>query len=203
MVGVSTIFSRVLHAVHRARLAVFLMSCAYAIGLIVGLVAVHTGHQWTLTVRDRIVSKAQASSPILRHYKEGQRMAAGALDCADNLIGATATAAAGWWAPAPFPIAIYRGWVGGIVSVDNKHRSRFRSRQSGLYYVLVLTLQLVAYTLAGGAGVNLGLARTSPRPEYQGARLLGVPHEALRDAAYIYGLVIPIFAFASALEFLW
>lgn len=197
------IFARVRLAVYRARLAVYCMSCAYAIGLLVGLVSAHVGHGWTLTFRDRIVSKAQASSPILRRYKKGQPVAAGALDCAANLTAATATAAAGWWAPAAFPIAIYRGWIGGIVSVDGRHRSRFAAKESGLYYALVLTLQLIAYTLAGGAGVNMGLARVSPRAEYQGARLLGIPHEALRDATYIYVLVIPIFAIASSLEFLW
>jgi hypothetical protein len=51
--------------------------------------------------------------------------------------------------------------------------------------------------------VNLGLARTRPRPEYNDSRLLGVPVEAFRDAAYMYVLVIPVFAIASAIEFLW
>ena len=87
--------------------------------------------------------------------------------------------------------------------MDSNHRSRFRAIEGGLYYALVVTLQLIAYTLAGGAGVNLGLARTRPRPEYGGSRLLGVPTEAFRDVAYVYALVIPIFVFASALEFLW
>jgi uncharacterized membrane protein SpoIIM required for sporulation len=75
--------------------------------------------------------------------------------------------------------------------------------EGGFYYGLVVALQLVGYTLSGGAGVNLGIARTRPRPEYKGSRLLDVPVEAIRDAAYIFILVIPIFAFASALEFLW
>lgn len=51
--------------------------------------------------------------------------------------------------------------------------------------------------------MNLGLARTRPKSEYEGPRLLGVPVEAFKDAAYTYALVIPIFVFASALEFLW
>jgi len=203
MAGISQIFARVRLAIRRTRLGVLLMGCAYAIGLIVGIVSVHMGHQPTLAFRDRIVSKAQASSPILHYSSEGHPIVAAGLDCVGNLMGATATAAAGWWAPAPFPVAIYRGWIGGIVSVDSKHRSRFRATEGGLYYALVVTLQLIAYILAGGAGVNLGLARTRPRPEYSGSRLLGVPTEALRDAAYMYVLVIPIFAFASALEFLW
>lgn len=203
MVRTSQIFVRVQGAIHRARLGLLLMACAYAIGLIVGLVSVHMGHQWSLAFRDRIVSKAQASSPILRFSSEGHPIAAAALDFGGNLLGATLTAGAGWYAPAPFPLAIYRGWIGGIVSVDGNHRSRFRTMEGGFYYGLVVTLQLVGYILIGGAGVNLGLARTRPRPDYKGSRLLGVPVEAFRDAIYMYVLVIPIFAFASALEFLW
>lgn len=203
MVGASQMFTRVRLAIHRARFAVLLMGCAYSIGLIAGIVSVHMGHQRSLAFRDRVVSNAQASSPILRYSRKGQPIAAAALDCAGNLVGATATAAAGWWAPAPFPIAIYRGWIGGIVSVDHNHRSRFRATESGLYYALIVTLQLLGYILAGGAGVNLGLARAWARPEYAGSRMMGIPREAFRDAAYMYILVVPIFAIASALEFLW
>ena len=158
MAGISQIFARVRLAIRRTRLGVLLMGCAYAIGLIVGMVSVHMGHQPTLAFRDRIVSKAQASSPILHYSSEGRPIVAAGLDCVGNLMGATATASAGWWAPAPFPVAIYRGWIGGIVSVDSKHRSRFRATEGGLYYALVVTLQLIAFILAGGAGVNLGLA---------------------------------------------
>jgi hypothetical protein len=203
MIRTSQIFAHVQRAIHRARLGVLLMGCAYAIGLIVGMVSVHLGHQRSLAFRDRIVSKAQASSSILRYSSEGHPIAAAALDFGGNLLGATLTAGAGWYAPAPFPLAIYRGWIGGIVSVDRNHRSRFRTMEGGFYYGLVVALQLVGYTLSGGAGVNLGIARTRPRPEYKGSRLLDVPVEAIRDAAYIFILVIPIFALASALEFLW
>lgn len=179
------------------------MACAYAFGLVVGMVSVHLGHQRTLAFRDRIVSNAQSSSSILRYSSEGHPIAAAALDFGGNLLGATLTAASGWYAPAPFPLAIYRGWIGGIVSVDGKHRSRFRTLEGDLYYGLVVSLQLAGYILCGGAGVNLGLARVKPRPGYEGRRFLSVPIEAIRDAAYMYALVILIFAFASALEFLW
>jgi len=203
MVGPTQIFARVQLAIKRARLGLLLMGCAYVTGLMVGIVSVHTGHQRSLAFRDRIVSKAQSSSPILRYADKGHPIVAAALDFGGNLLGATLTAGAGWYAPAPFPLAIYRGWIGGIVSVDGHQRSRFRTMDSGLCYGLVVVLQLVGYTLSGGAGVNLGIARTRPRPEYTGPRFLSVPIEAIRDAAYIYGLVIPIFAIASALEFLW
>ena len=56
--------------------------------------------------------------------------------------------------------------------------------------------------LAGGAGVTLGRARVRPVGPYAGARVVGLPVEALRDAARIYVLVIPLFAIASSFEFL-
>jgi hypothetical protein len=98
MAGISQISARVRLAIRRTRLGVLLMGCAYAIGLIVGIVSVHRGHQPTLALRDRIVSKTQASSPILHYSSEGHPIVAAGLDCVGNLMGATATAAAGWWA---------------------------------------------------------------------------------------------------------
>jgi hypothetical protein len=203
MMGISQVVARVQLAVYRARLGVLLTGCAYAIGLSVGMVSVHMGHRPSLAYRDRIVSQAQASSPILRYLSEGHPISAAALDFGGNLLGATLTAAAGWYAPAPFPLAIYRGWIGGVVSVDSKHGSRFRTMKGGFYYGLVLALQLAGYILLGGAGVNMGFARTRPRPEYSGSCLLGIPIEAIRDAAFVFVLVIPIFAFGSAVEFFW
>ena len=202
--GQSTqVLARVRLAVHRTRRGVLWMGCAYALGVIVGMASVHLGHQSSLAFRDRLVSKAQSSSAILRYSNQGHPVAAAALDFGGNLMGATLTGAAGWYAPAPFPLAIYRGWIGGIVSVDGKHRSRFRTMEGGFYYGLVLTIQLAGYILLGGAGVNLGIARTRPRPGYEGPRLLGVPIAAIQDAAWMYVLVIPILAVGSAIEFLW
>jgi hypothetical protein len=203
MVRISQILGRVQLAIHRVRLGLLWIGCAYAFGVIAGMVPVHMGHSWSLAYRDRLISQAKASSPILRYYDGGHPAAAAALDFGGNLLGATLTACSGWYAPAPIPLAVHRGWIGGIVSVDGKHRSRFRTLRGGFYYGLVMVLQLSGYILSGGAGMNLGFARTRPRPEYAGPRLLGVPLEALRDAAFIFVLVIPAFALGSAVEFFW
>ena len=176
------------------------MAAANLFGVAAGIIGVHVGFQPMLRLRDRIVSQAQ-SSVVLRANRGGNPVAAACLDFAGNLFAATATAAAGWWAPAPLPVAVYRGWVGGIVSVDGNHQSRFSTPASGLYYSFVLGLQLIAYILLGGAGMSLGLARI--RSEYRSSRLLDVPRQAWRDAALIFVLVVPIFAVASAVEFLW
>ena len=50
--------------------------------------------------------------------------------------------------------------------------------------------------------MNIGLACSRPAPWYTGARWLGVPSEAIRDACRIYLLVIPLFLVASLVEFL-
>lgn len=123
------------------------------------------------------------------------------MDYGANLLAAVASTLAGYWAPAVYPIAVYRGWVGGIVGVDGRHRNRLADSSERTYYLLTLLLQLLPYSLAGGVGVNLGLARVRPVGDYAGPRLFGLPIEALLDAGRIYFLVVPLFAVASAFEF--
>jgi hypothetical protein len=105
----------------------------------------------------------------------------------------------------PFPLAAFRGWLGGIVSVDGNHVSRLRDGREGLYYVSVMLLQLIPYTLAGGTGVRLGLAFVFPKSQWGYAspqRWLGLPAEGVRDMARIYVLVLPLFLVASLVEFM-
>jgi hypothetical protein len=68
-----------------------------------------------------------------------------------------------------------------------------------------LLLQLAPYSLAGGAGVNMGIAAfANPvRTGYQGARIpfLRIPYESVGDAGWIYLLSVPMFAVASLFEF--
>jgi hypothetical protein len=73
----------------------------------------------------------------------------------------------GYGVPAGYCIAGYRGWVGGVVSVDDAHHSRLRTPYEAFYYLTTLVLQLIPYTLTGGAGVNLGIA-TFARPGLDG-----------------------------------
>ncbi|HXZ27959.1 MAG TPA: hypothetical protein VEG08_08175, partial [Terriglobales bacterium] len=168
----------------------------------VGLAMVHGGNRFALDYRDKLVSRAYASSTILRALQSGRPETAAALDCGANLVGGAASTLAGYWAPAVYPVVLYRGWIGGIVGVDGKHRSRLSDPSERTYYLVTLLLQLLPYSLAGGAGVNLGIARVRPVGDYAGPKWLGLPREALRDAARIYLLVVPLFAVASAFEFL-
>lgn len=195
-------FADIGRALVRSRFGLVTVGAAYLLSLAAGLAMVHGGSSFALGRSDRLVSEASATSPILQALRGGKRWKAASLDAGANLIGAVSSTLSGYWAPAVYPVVIYRGWIGGIVGVDGKHRSRLADASERRYYLLTLLLQLVPYTLAGGVGVTLGLARAKPVGPYDGPRVLGLPVEALRDVARIYGLVVPLFAIASSFEFL-
>jgi uncharacterized membrane protein SpoIIM required for sporulation len=92
--------------------------------------------------------------------------------------------------------------VGGVVSVDRTHASRLRAPRRAAYYLLALIFQLIPYSLAGGAGVYLGLTYYRTRSAPQGDTWLGFPEEALRDLVRVYALVVPLFLIVSLWEFL-
>jgi hypothetical protein len=189
-----------LRALSRARFGILTVAAAYGLSVVAGMAMVHAGNGFALAQRDRIVSGGRASS-TLDAFHRGQKARAAVLDFAANYLAGAGSTVAGYWAPGVYPIAVFRGLVGGIVSVDDKHRSRFADPQEALYYLTVLILQLVPYSLAGGAGVNMGLARVRPRDCYNGPRWFGVPLEAIRDAARILMLCAPLFLIASFVEF--
>ena len=195
--------SRIWLALRRARLGIFIIGLTHGVGIAIGLGMVHSGNSFALNYRDKIVSNAQKTASSLRQLDQGHAVRAAALDGAGNLMAASATALAGYWAPAPIPIVLYRGWIGGIVSIDGKHRSRLIGAASGFYYMCTILLQVLPYSLLVGAGVTVGMARARPVGVYAGPRFLGVPQLALRDAGWIFLLCVPLFAIASAFEFLW
>lgn len=183
-------------------MGIMTVALSYGLSVAIGIAMVHSGNAMALRYRDRLVSRAAATSPILEAFRANRLKTAAALDFGANLTGGTATLLGGYWAPAVYPIVLYRGWIGGIVSVDRRHVSRFATRSGGFYYLVTLLLQLLPYSLTGGAGVNVGIARARPVGDYSGGRLLGVPKQALLDALIIWIIAIPLFAIASAFEFL-
>ena len=102
----------------------------------------------------------------------------------------------------PVPLVAYRGWVGGIVSVNDRHESRLAHPRSAAYYLVTLVLQLIPYTLAGGAGVSLGVTSWRTRGDVNLPRWLTLPTSAVLDVARIYVLVVPLFLLAALWEFL-
>ena len=190
----------VIRALSRARFSILTVGLTYLVSVMIGILMVQTGNQFALSYRDRIVSQAH-SSPITAALDRNNRLQAALLDFGGNLLGAFSDTLSGLGVMIPYPIIAYRGWIGGIVSIDSLHVSRLSDPKEATYYLTTLALQLIPYTLAGGMGVNLGLAYFRPKPDYQGRKWFGVPKEAIRDTFWIYLLVVPLFLLASLWEF--
>jgi hypothetical protein len=190
----------VIRALDRARMPILTIAITYFISVGIGMVMVHAGNEWAIAYRDRVVSKAQSSSIIIA-LDQNDRLRAALLDAAGNLLGAITNTLEGLGVIFPYPFIVYRGWIGGIVSVDSLHRSRLADSKEAAYYLITLTLQLIPSILAGGAGVNIGVANFRPRSFYQGERWLGISKEAIRDAFRIYLVVVPLLLLASLWEF--
>lgn len=128
------------------------------------------------------------------------------MEAAGNAIAGLLSIIAGYGVPAGYGVAAYRGWIGGIVSVDAAHHSRLASPFPAFYYLVTLLLQLIPYSLSGGAGVSMGIAAFASvhRTGYNGPRMrsLQIPYEAISDAAWIYVISVPLFVIASLLEFM-
>jgi uncharacterized membrane protein SpoIIM required for sporulation len=197
---INSIVLLVIRALSRARVPILTVALTYFISVVIGIVMVHTGNTFALTYRDKIVSNAQ-SSPILVALHQNDRLRAAVLDFAGNLFGAMANTIAGLGVVVAYPIVAHRGWIGGIVSIDSAHVSRLADSKEAAYYLITLVLQLVPYSMSGGAGVNLGLAYLRPKSDYQGDKWMGIPKEAIRDVLRIYLMVVPLFLLASLWEF--
>jgi uncharacterized membrane protein SpoIIM required for sporulation len=164
----------------------------------------HGGNKFALDYRDKLVNESLQSNPASEAYVQGNNFQAALWDFMGNLVlGALPKTVSGFSVILPYPMVIQQGWVGGIVSVHNDHTSRLSDPRSAIYYFLTLFLQLVPYSMAVGAGVNVGIALFRPLPYYEGRKWLRIfPVEALRDLARIYLLVTPLFFIASLWEFL-
>lgn len=205
MARLLSLLRRIAVARRRARAGIWIMAATYALSVFTGAALVHAGHPFALRYRENLIGGARRDSAILHQFERGNELAAAALDAAANAGAAFAGMVSGYCPPAAIALAAVRGWVGGVVSVDDNHRSRLRSPYGAFYYLATILLQLVPYSLAGGAGVNLGIAAfaSEGRSGYSGPRLLRlrIPHEALRDAGWLYIASLPLFAIASLFEF--
>lgn len=199
------IIRSVFQSVERAWISIVAVALTYTISVIIGIIMVHSGNQFSLNYMDDLVGRATTTDQAAIALQKGDRLKAAALDFSSNLtLGAVPTTVMGMSIVLPFPFIIFRGWVGGIVSVwgDKNNTSRLSQPSEAVYYLLTLVLQLIPYSLSGGAGINLGLAAFRPRFFYQGKKWFGFPKEAVLDVFRIYILVIPLFFVASLWEFL-
>jgi hypothetical protein len=189
-------------AIGRARPAILSFAAVYALSVLVGIVMVSAGDPFALGRRDDIVTDAQTGS-TLTAYRTGDRLQAAVLDFASNLVvGAIPSTITGITVIAPYPIAAYRGWIGGIVSVDGEHRSRLADPARALYYLVTLVLQLIPYSIAGGMGVYLGIGVWRELLRHPGSWSLPLPRDRISDTALAYTVIAPLFLVASLWEFL-
>jgi hypothetical protein len=200
----ATRMSAVWRAIYRARLEIVTIGIIYLVSVTLGAIMAHAGNEFALGFRDKLVAEAQRNDPSAIALKEGRALEAAIMDFGRNLfLGALPQTITGLTLVPPYVFAAYRGWVGGIVSVDRRHQSRLSDFQRAFYYLLTLLLQLIPYSLAGGIGVRLGLTYFRQYEEYRpGKKWLGYPTEALLDVARVYALIVPLFLIASLWEFL-
>jgi len=202
----SRVSERMGRALRRSRWAIGTIALTYAISVLVGLGLVHSGNTFALSYRDRLVGRAVRESTILHNLDAGNPWRAAGLDAAGNTAAGAISLVVGYFPPTAYGMAAFRGWIGGIVSVDDEHHSRLGVPRECFYYLTTLILQLIPYSLTGGAGVSLGIATFSRwgRSVYPGERVrwLLIPYEALGDAGWIFLVAVPLFVVASGFEFL-
>jgi hypothetical protein len=195
-------WAAVLGALIRARWGIVTIAVTYAATVLTGIVMAHGGNAFALERRGSVVASAQAGA-TLDARRQGQHVRAALLDFRDNLVfGATIDTLSGATVAGPYALAAYRGWVGGIVSVDGEHRSRLAAPRPAAYYVVALVLQLIPYTLAGGSGVACGVESWRTRRDPAVKRWLTLPQAAVLDVVRVYALVVPLFLVAALFEFL-
>jgi hypothetical protein len=197
-------FSSVFPAIQRARFPILTVALTYLVAVLAGIGMVHSGVLFALHARDSIVGRAYSGNdPTTIAMQSGRPFQAAMSDFSRNLfLGAVPSTLSGLGVIFPYPEAIYRGWVGGIVSVDGNHTSRFAEPGEAIYYVVTMVLQLIPYSLAGGAGVYLGLAYYRTHSGSQAAKWYELPRLAVMDVGRIYLLIVPLFLIASLWEFL-
>ncbi len=203
------------HCVHqaivRASLGIVVAGVADLLGLVLGIAIVHAGGEFALRQRDRLVGKVRGSEGPAAVASSSPRDRTGEVvrDTAGNVWTSLCGAVAGYSVAPSAAIAFYRGWIGGIVSVDDEHRSRLRSGPSAAYYLITVLLQSVPWVLVVGAGISIGFAvfgrfigldspYTGP---YVWPAFLLIPQQAVVDLCWIIGIAIPISVVASVFEF--
>ena len=130
--------------------AIFL---TYVVSAAVGAAMVHGGNRFALARRDAMVARAVAEDRASIDYRAGRRVRAALADAAANFgLAALPQTVLGLTVVLPFGTVALQGWAGGLVSVDGHHESRLRTARGACYYLGVLTLQFLAFSLCIGAG---------------------------------------------------
>src|SRR5512140_3530668 len=118
--------STLIPAVKRARLPILSVALTYALTVLAGILLVDFHVPFALNARDQIVGQAyNGQNTTINALQSGNRLQAALSDFGSNLfLGALPDTVAGLGIIMPYPLVAYRGWVGGVVSVDSQHVSR-------------------------------------------------------------------------------
>ncbi len=190
-------------ALKRSEKAINSVALTYGVSLLIGVIMVSEGNSFALVYRDNLVNSARSGDPALIAYDRGQRFEAALIDFSRNLaLGGVPSTLSGLGVILAYPIVAYRGWVGGIVSVNDQHVSRLATPYGAFYYFLTVFLQLVPYSIAGGVGVKMGVAYYRNYSNREVEKWLGIPKEAILDVLRVYILIVPLYLMASLWEFL-
>lgn len=196
--------ARILAALRRCRPYALSIFFTYVLSSAVGIFMAHGGNALALAQRDKTVKTAVTSDKSSIAHRSGDHVAAAMFDAAGNLFyAAVPQAVLGLAVVPPYFTVAYQGWIGGIVSVDGRHRSRFRSVRATSYYFIVLLLQFIPFSLCIGSGVRCGVELYRQNTD-TGMRLsqFRLPRQALVDVGCAFAVAIPLFIAASAFEFL-
>jgi hypothetical protein len=198
------LLASILRAMQRCRYYAVSIFILYCIACTTGIIMSHLGNEIALSQRDKIVGNAVKSDASSLDYQSGNNYSAALHDCAGNIIyAAVPQTVLGLGIIVPYFTVAYQGWVGGIVSVDGSHKSRFRNVKSAAYYIIVLLMQFLPFSLTIGAGIRCGVDlykynRTGSWKLWK----YRFPLASLRDLGLVYLVSVPLFFIASCFEFL-
>ena len=196
------LFQSILESLNKCKFYIISIFLVYCFSCSIGIIMVQTDNNFALTQRDKIVGTATHEDKASVNYQEGNHLNATLYDFTGNLFFGIEQTVLGLGVVLPYFTVSYQGWVGGIVSVNNFHKSRLKQLKSALYYFIALLLQFAAYSLSIGAGIKTGIEL------YKQNRLISwklwkykISKGNLLDLRNIYILSIPMFFIASFFEF--
>ena len=191
----------VFRAVIRAYIPIVTVAVTYTVAMLVGITMVHAGSKYALERRDHLFVHVQQQDKADIAFREDERLKAVAIEVGRDAWRALRATLEALTIVIPYPTAAYNGWYRGILSVDGGHASRLAHPIEAAYFLGYQMIQITAFSLASGAGINLTLACLRPRPYYRGDKIFILPKEALRDLLRLYVLVLPLLLLATWWEY--
>ena len=162
------------------------------------------GNDFALAIRDKIVGKAMKTDKAAINYNKGNNFKAAVYDFSGNLFrAAVPQSIMGFGIVIPYVTVTIQGWIGGIVSVDSGHKSRFTDFRSTFYYFLVLLLQFIPFSLVIGAGIKCGVDFYKDNVKHNWAfTKYRIRKQSLIDLGLVYIPAVVLFFIASCFEFM-